>query len=145
MHSSVTRTDRPSRETSQITGYGPPQMHHRNVGYTAKRAKICIHGKGGEAMNWASDAFLWMTRRLSGPKRTTKFGVITKNRYNETSLSLSGITVSLLYFIIYYNKPRLENFDRYKRLKDTNIRLRSKIAIIFFVKKKSSGLWMHLK
>lgn len=42
---------RRSREKSQITGCGHFTGHHRNVGYAAKRAKICIHKKGGGAVN----------------------------------------------------------------------------------------------
>lgn len=32
-------------------GLRPFHGHHRNVGYAAKRAKICIHKKGGGAVN----------------------------------------------------------------------------------------------
>jgi len=72
---------RRSRERSQITGYGRPRCH-RNVGYAAKRAKICIHGKGGVAVNRAQGAFLWMTRRSGpAPERTTKFAVTAEHRH----------------------------------------------------------------
>lgn len=65
-HSSV--AGRRPREKSQITGCGLPP-HHRNLGYVAKRAKICIHREGGGAgESSAGGAFLWRTWRFNGPR-----------------------------------------------------------------------------
>lgn len=62
-------------------------LHHRNVGYVAKRAKICILEK--RRCGWIEhrDAFLWMTQHFNGASKRTKFGVILGRRHNEYAIS----------------------------------------------------------
>jgi len=66
-------------------GLRPFHGHHRNVGYAAKRAKICIHKKGGGELS--GGAFIRMTSFNWSPEWTTKFGVIARHRHNEASTS----------------------------------------------------------
>lgn len=62
-------------------------LHHRNVGYVAKRAKICILERRRCGWIERRDAFLWVTRHFNGASKRTKFGVILGRRHNEYAIS----------------------------------------------------------
>lgn len=85
-------------------------LHHRNVGYVAKGAKICILERRRCGWIERRDAFLWVTRHFNGASKRTKFGVILGRRHNEYAISsITGLHRRSSFFPYFSHRISREN------------------------------------
>lgn len=88
-------------------------LHHRNVGYVAKRAKICILERRRCGWIERRDAFLWVTRHFNGASKRTKFGVILGRRHNEYAISsITGLPRCSSFFSLFFSHSSFRENSR---------------------------------